>query len=52
MNPVHREEIDGQEDPIADPEQFGAPFVITHNKGSVRSAQKILPLDILIDSSF
>lgn len=31
----HPEEIEGQEDQIQHPEWLGAPFVITHNKGSV-----------------
>lgn len=33
--PGHPEEIEGEEDQLVNPEHFGAPFVITHNKGSV-----------------
>ena len=36
--PGHPEEIEGEEDRIANPEFLGAPFVITHKKGSVSDA--------------
>ena len=32
---TYPEEIDGEEDKILSPEILSAPFVITHNKGSV-----------------
>lgn len=35
INPVSRDEIDGQQDQISNPEHWGAPFVIKHKKGSV-----------------
>lgn len=36
IQPAHPEEIEGEEDQFVNDEQFGAPFVVTHNKGSVR----------------
>lgn len=42
MNPYHvgesgdqSEEIEGEEDAIVNPESLGAPFGVSHNKGSV-----------------
>lgn len=37
IQPAHPEEIEGEEDQFVNPEHFGAPFVVTHNKGSVRN---------------
>lgn len=36
IQPAHPEEIEGEEDQFVNDEHFGAPFVVTHNKGSVR----------------
>jgi hypothetical protein len=35
------EEIEGEEDAILNPEFLGAPFAISHNKGSVRNNQML-----------
>lgn len=34
IQPAHPEEIEGEEDQFVNDEHFGAPFVVTHNKGS------------------
>lgn len=39
INPGHPDEIEGVEDPIPSPEMLGAPFTVTHNKGSVSFRQ-------------
>ncbi|XP_057375632.1 vitellogenin-2-like [Daphnia carinata] len=35
IQPAHPEEIEGEEDQLVNDEHFGAPFVVSHNKGSV-----------------